>query len=76
MAHTPSIRFLLIDRSSRAQVRTHPDVAALLDKGWKIIRLEPRVTEGHGAQWLVALTNAHTVPATPALEQDAVPTAA
>lgn len=56
MPNLPATRLLLIDRSSRVEIPAQPDVKALLDEGWVISRIEPRVTEKQGAQWLVAMT--------------------
>lgn len=50
-----SVRFLLIQRGQAEDAGAHPEVAPLLQEGWKIGSIQPRVVEGKGSRLLVLL---------------------
>lgn len=49
-----SVRFLLIKRGQAEEVGDHPKIAPLLEEGWRIESIQPRVIE-EGSRLLVLL---------------------
>lgn len=56
-----NVRFLLIERGQDEDVRDHPEVAPLLEEGWQIESIQPRVVE-EGSRLLVLLHRPATQP--------------
>lgn len=50
-----NVRFLLIERGQNEDVGAHPEVVPLLQEGWEIGSVQPRVLEGKGSRLLVLL---------------------
>ncbi len=55
VASGPSLKLLLIPSRGGAPARRHPDVRSHVQRGWRVERAVPRLTE-EGFQLLVVLT--------------------
>lgn len=49
-------RLLLVDFRSGEAVRMHPEIAPLLNQGWRIKSAVPRLVEAKGTKLLVVMT--------------------